>query len=253
MSRTPPRNPLSSKPGHLLPGARVPGAARPGTLPTFSVKSHYRSRAEHIIRQGNDDQVGKVRKVLDENVQPLSPHGALLLLKASMETRAEQTFEMLLGRFPDMPVADTSGSSVLFDALDVKRPQRGVDQLWGYMQDVHFATGSGGSPLSRLVRRDAVRLRFVKALLEQGADPNALHPFHKHSPLHVAASIGDEDCMAALLRHGADPGLRDANGQLAEEAVQLSEEIFTQLRMRRDAIELERSVARASSAARPRM
>lgn len=57
------------------------------------------------------------------------------------------------------------------------------------------------------------RRRIVTAatlLLEQGADPNALH--HGYTPLQIATGQGSELIVSRLLVHGADPNLETRAG-----------------------------------------
>lgn len=63
-------------------------------------------------------------------------------------------------------------------------------------------------------------------LLKRGADPN-IGDAYSMTPLHFAASRGDQEVARALLHHGADPDARDYNGDtpLIEAAYRGHEEV----------------------------
>jgi len=52
----------------------------------------------------------------------------------------------------------------------------------------------------------------IKKLLEEGADPN-IRDGDGNTPLHFAASKGCAEVAKLLLRHGADPNAQDKNGE----------------------------------------
>lgn len=63
--------------------------------------------------------------------------------------------------------------------------------------------------------QDAARHRSadqVIQLLDQGADPSVLHPVFKTTPVHLAAELIIVDCCKALLEHGVDPNIMNAEG-----------------------------------------
>ncbi|KAF3325187.1 Potassium channel AKT1 [Carex littledalei] len=69
-----------------------------------------------------------------------------------------------------------------------------------------------------VVRAD---ISLLQQLLRRGLDPNECDNDY-HSPLHIAASMGNEQCVRLLLQFGADPNCRDAYGK-----VPLGEAIIT--------------------------
>jgi ankyrin repeat protein len=81
---------------------------------------------------------------------------------------------------------------------------------------------SGASPLHRAVR--ARSPEAVRCLLERGASVHARHGKQGSTPLHMAlhstgasgtkgARAEQDEIVALLLQHGADPEAKDANGK----------------------------------------
>jgi hypothetical protein len=52
---------------------------------------------------------------------------------------------------------------------------------------------------------------LVSLLLSRGADPNAVEPSNRFTPLHASATAADATATATLLAGGANPLARDAN------------------------------------------
>jgi ankyrin repeat protein len=69
----------------------------------------------------------------------------------------------------------------------------------GGLTALHFAARQGGA-------------RSVEALVDHGANVNALSPGDRVSPLLIAAVNGQFDIAKFLLAHGADPNLANAGG-----------------------------------------
>ena len=56
------------------------------------------------------------------------------------------------------------------------------------------------------------RRRAVEKLLEDGANPNRLHPLFG-TPVHAAAGAGEIELLQLLVDHGGDVNARNAQGQ----------------------------------------
>ncbi|XP_078149521.1 potassium channel AKT1-like [Carex rostrata] len=70
---------------------------------------------------------------------------------------------------------------------------------------------------------------LLQQLLRRGLDPNECDNDY-HSPLHIAASMGNEQCVRLLLQFGADPNCRDAYGKVPlGEAIIASHETVAQV------------------------
>jgi hypothetical protein len=89
------------------------------------------------------------------------------------------------------------------------------------LSQFHQLSGAPGAPA---VRRRAM----TDFLLKRGADPN-IGDAYSMTPLHFAASRGDQEVARALLHHGADPDARDYNGDtpLIEAAYRGHEEVVS--------------------------
>jgi ankyrin repeat protein len=81
----------------------------------------------------------------------------------------------------------------------------------------HPASRVGGfTPLHSAVATDAgaADIEIVRMLLDGGAAPNARSQSGS-TPLHTAAFTGDRASLDLLLKHGADPGIRNKEGKSA--------------------------------------
>jgi ankyrin repeat protein len=74
----------------------------------------------------------------------------------------------------------------------------------------------GFTPLHSAVATDAgaADIEIVRMLLDGGAAPNARSQSGS-TPLHTAAFTGDRASLDLLLKHGADPGIRNKEGKSA--------------------------------------
>ena len=74
----------------------------------------------------------------------------------------------------------------------------------------------GFTPLHSAVATDAasVDVEIVRMLLDKGADPNAKSQSGS-TPLHTVAFTGDRASLDHLLKHRADPGIKNNEGKTA--------------------------------------
>lgn len=168
--------------------------------------------------------LGEVRRLLDEGADPnaTDEHGSGTLL-----TFHPSIVEYLLSRGADPDIqTNENGSSVLAGLAFVNQVecvrillQHGADPNRG--REV-----SGETPLHHaLAKNESDRVPLVKSLLDCGADPNAktkpgVISFNfwrdartrGETPLHRAAAYAPAETIDDLLAAGADPALRDANG-----------------------------------------
>jgi ankyrin repeat protein len=166
----------------------------------------------------------EVRRLLDAGADPNSTdeHGSGTLL-----TFHSVVIEYLLSHGAD-PNTQTNenGSSVLAGLAYVNQLEcvrilleHGADPNSGRKE-------SGETPLHHALSKDQPdRGPLVKLLLDHGADPNARtnprvisHNFWRdactrgETPLHRAAAYASRETINQMLKAGADPALRDANG-----------------------------------------
>jgi ankyrin repeat protein len=85
--------------------------------------------------------------------------------------------------------------------------------------DPRPASRQGGfTPLHSAVATDAGArdIEIVRMLLDKGADPNAKSQSGS-TPLHTVAFTGDTASLDLILKHGADPTIRNADGKTARD------------------------------------
>jgi cytohesin len=168
--------------------------------------------------------LGEVRRLLDAGADPNSAdeQGSGTLL-----TFHPEILEYLLSHGADPGIqTNENGASVLAGLAHVNQLEC-VRVLLGAGADANRGReASGETPLHHaLVARSSDRSPLVKLLLEHGADPNArtkpgISSFNYggdlrtrgETPLHRAAAYSSAETIKLLLAAGADPAIRDING-----------------------------------------
>ena len=79
-----------------------------------------------------------------------------------------------------------------------------------------------------------IKPEHIAVLLDAGANPNAVDPLHNKTPLMRAASLNMLPEVQLLLKHGANPLLKDNNGKTAR-ALALTNEHFEIAQLLQDA------------------
>lgn len=187
----------------MTPAAPLLQAVRDGDLPAL----------HRIVATGAD-----VNMLVEGMFRPLSHPGA-------GDRLAVVRFLLAHGADPQLPGYDGASALDLWayegEATIVKELlEHGADPNLGCAPTretpLHYAASRGHLP---------GRSACVEVLLAAGADPNRTTGVgvpttaymrdtrvRGETPLHRAAVHGDEHMIRALLDHGADPGVKDANG-----------------------------------------
>lgn len=101
------------------------------------------------------------------------------------------------------------------DRSESKAVERMVMHLLNSGADAHIRSANGNTALHAAVS-NAESARLIKALLDKGLDINATNN-KGETPLMVAAGNKNHSLYRLLLKHGANPALRNNRGQTAED------------------------------------
>jgi ankyrin repeat protein len=178
-------------------------------------------KLKHACFAGDLDEA---RRLLDAGANPnaTDEHGSGTLL-----TFHPAMIEYLLSRGADPAIqTNENGASVLAGLSHVNQLECVRVLLRAGADANHGREASGETPLHHaLVTRSSDRSPLVKLLLDHGADPNArtkpgIMSFNYgpdvrtrgETPLHRAAAYSPAETITLLLAAGADPTIRDING-----------------------------------------
>lgn len=169
-------------------------------------------------------ELDEVRRLLDAGADPNSADkygsGTLLTFHSAI-------LEYLLSRGADPDIqTNENGASVLAGLAHVNQLECVRVLLRAGADANRGRDASGETPLHHaLVARSSDRTLLVKLLLDYGADPNArtkpgVNSFNYggdlrtrgETPLHRAAAYSSVETIKLLLMAGADPTIRDING-----------------------------------------
>jgi ankyrin repeat protein len=114
-----------------------------------------------------------------------------------------------------------SGSTYLHDAA-LKNQRRIAELLLHCGAHLEALNQIGGTPLHDAALGGSVDV--INLLLDQGANINAADRESSATPLMLAASLGRASAVAALLKRGADPALKDARGLTALDRAKKAED-----------------------------
>lgn len=143
------------------------------------------------------------------NVRANSPDG-YSVLHAVAVGREVQIAQLLLAAGADVNARTTSNTTPLMASVCSPYSDSKMSlTLIRAGADVNIVSSDGETALSCATAHDV-----MKELLKRGANPNIQSTrFSGETPLHKAALNGDKETVELLLRYGADPTIRDSNGQ----------------------------------------
>ena len=225
---------LAAQSGHAPAlGRLIAGGANAGAATSTGATS--------LMLASASGNVDAVRLLLEQMVDPNaseSANGETALMFAAALDRADAVRELLARG------ADPARTSKVVDLAGVTAPEETLQETIRLAQNAKSAGGaprpaadaSAAAPAGRGVAgvtrsvafheligtqggltalQFAARqgsARSVEALVERGADVNALSPGDRVSPLLIASVNGQFDIAKYLLAHGADPNLGNAGG-----------------------------------------
>ncbi|XP_078153292.1 potassium channel AKT1-like [Carex rostrata] len=108
------------------------------------------------------------------------------------------------------------GTIIINNLLQHLKDQMDMDPAIGtVLKEIENMVTRGRLDLPLTLTFAVVRgdLTLLQQLLRRGLDPNECDNDY-HSPLHIAASMGNDKCVRLLLQFGADPNCRDADGKV---------------------------------------
>jgi ankyrin repeat protein len=114
-----------------------------------------------------------------------------------------------------------NGSTYLHDAA-LKNQKKVAELLLHCGARLDALNQTGGTPLHDAALGGSVDV--INLLLDQGAKVNAADGESGATPLMLAASLDRSSAVAVLLKHGADPALKDRHGMTALDRAKKTED-----------------------------
>ena len=129
---------------------------------------------------------------------------------------ALQMCRLLIESGAEINVKDSEGNTPLHFSVDRERREKLPDSVYNGIIDLLLDNGAdvgsenmiGATPL-HLATMQGADSSVVEKLIAKGADINAKTFVATYTPLHGAASEGRTDLVEVLLKHGANPDLKD--------------------------------------------
>ncbi|MGW3010108.1 ankyrin repeat domain-containing protein [Streptomyces sp. NPDC001219] len=170
-----------------------------------------------LISAIHEDRVDTVAALLRQGASPSAPDsdGETPLYLAAVSGRSDIVRRLLeAGAAPDTESRGEPGSEGLpLCAAACWGHDETVRALLEHGADPNLREDDGTSSTALLWAASNGHHRTAQLLLDGGADPDMGHP--RRTPLMAAAERGSIAVVRALLRHGADPRLTDAEGRTA--------------------------------------
>ena len=152
-----------------------------------------------------EEDLERVEQLLASGADPGNPSDCNTALHGALRGRNSGLVRLLLEHGADPNRATSTSSVPLLVAIESGRPE--LSQLLL----AHGARPEGVSWWDIIPPGDDAEA--VRSALAARMDPNRSDPKHGTAALHLAAMYGYVDCLAELLRGGADPTRRDAEGR----------------------------------------
>lgn len=131
------------------------------------------------------------------------------LLDLVVRNGQPRVISMLLNDFGADINRDQDGHTPLISALRWEKHHI-ADLLIDHGADLSIGGHDGYTLLHYAC--EAGHVRLVQALLDRGANPNAVEELHDETPLHLASYGDHTEAVTILIQHGADPAMKTIMG-----------------------------------------
>lgn len=168
---------------------------------------------QQINKAVKDNNLPEVRQLLknDPNLVASRDENGFTPLHLAAANGYESMVEFLLSTKADVNAKDNAGSTPLHQAAAADGEHRDiVELLLTHKADVNAADKQSLTPLHYALLADNPGVALT--LLRHGADPNVKDNTAGHTPLILAVSKGYKQVTELLLVHGADVNAADDRG-----------------------------------------
>lgn len=203
-----------------------PNSRQAGPLPVTIWKKGDYTIDQNMIDRGDvtdiSDILSKEPAMVKARSQgPIASNFSWTLLHAAVQSKNRKALEMctvLIDYGAEIDPKDSEGNTPLHFAVNRVSRQGLPSSVYRGIIDLLLANGANVSSVNRvgatplhLASIQGADLSTVEKLIQKGANINARASKEggKFTPLHGAASAGRRDLVEFLLKHGANPNLKD--------------------------------------------